>query len=131
MENEATNNEILQAINNLNDNTVGVNNSIKELQEYFILKEKREQQEKETLKKQQEQAEKEQAQIDEQNTKEVESAEAEQQAKSDAETETYTELLTDIRQEQILTNQMFAGQFLFEGVITGVLLFTIIWNKLT
>lgn len=131
MENEATNNEILQAINNLNDNTVGVNNSIKELQEYFILKEKREQQEKETLKKQQEQAEKEQAQIDEQNTKEAESAEAEQQAKSDAETETYTELLTDIRQEQILTNQMFAGQFLFEGVITGVLLFTIIWNKLT
>lgn len=40
MENEATNNEILQAINNLNDNTVGVNNSVKELQEYFILKEK-------------------------------------------------------------------------------------------
>lgn len=126
---EVTNTEILEALNNLNDNTVATNNSVKELQEYFIIKDKKEQQEKATQEKQAEQEAKEQAELDEQSAKEEESVAAEQSAKADAQTETYTELLTEIRDKQELSNQIFAGQLFFTGMIAGLLIGIILWNR--
>lgn len=52
---------------------------------------------------------------------------AEEQRSEEA--ETYTELLTDIRDDIRLQNQMFAGQILFIGIITGVLLAKIFFDR--
>ena len=128
---EVTNNDLLQALNDLNQNSVATNNSIKELTEYLIIKDRQEKQKEDTLNKEAEQAEKEEAELQEQKEQEEASAKAEQSAKADAQTETYTELLTDIRSELQLQNQMISGQFLFFGIICGILLFKILWDKLT
>lgn len=65
---------------------------------------------------------------------EADALEAEEQAKADAEVaeqkeqaqteraETYTEILTDIRSELDFSNQVYAGQILFIGIITGILI---------
>ena len=128
---EVTNNDLLQALNDLNQNSVATNNSIKELTEYLIIKDRQEKQKEETLNKQSEQAEKEEAEIQEQKEQEEASAKAEQSAKADAQSQTYEELLIDIRSEVQLTNQLLSGQFLFFGIICGILLFKILWDKLT
>ena len=129
MTEDVTNKEILDALNNLNSNTVATNNSVKELQEYFILKDKKEEQEKATAKKQEEQTKKEEEELTEQQEKEEASALAEQSARSEAQTETYTELLTDIRDKQELSNDIFAGQLFFTGMIAGLLIGIILWNR--
>ena len=128
---EVTNNDLLQALNDLNQTSVATNNSIKELTEYFIIKDKQEKQKEDTLNKQAEQAEKEEAEIQEQKEQEEASAQAEQSARADAQTEEFETLLADIRAEQQLTNQLLSGQFLFFGIICGILLFKILWDKLT
>ena len=128
---EVTNNDLLQALNELNENSVATNNSIKELQEYFIIKDRQEKQREDTLNKQAEQAEKEEAELQEQKEQEEASVKAEQSAKADAQEQTYTELLMDIRSELQLQNQIISGQFLFFGIICGILLFKILWDKLT
>ena len=127
---EVTNNDLLQALNDLNQNSVATNNSIKELTEYLIIKDKQEKQKEDTLNKKAEQAEKEEAEIQEQKEQEEASAQAEQSARADVQTEEYETLLTDIRAEQQLTNQLLTGQFLFFGIICGILLFKILWDKL-
>ena len=81
---EITNNDIYNALVDLNNNTVATNNSIKELQEYLIIKDKKERQKEETEQKQAEQAEKEQAELQEQAEKEQASADAEAKASADA-----------------------------------------------
>jgi F0F1-type ATP synthase assembly protein I len=126
-----TNEDLLNALNKLYESSDSTNKSVQELQAYFIAKDKKEKQEAETLKKQQEQEAQEQAELEEQQQRETESVEAEQSAKADAETETYTELLTDIRDQIQLNNQLISGQFLMFGIICGILLFKILWDKLT
>lgn len=128
---EVTNAELLEALNNLNENTVATNNSVKELQEYFILKDKKEQQEKATREKQAEQEAKEQAELDEQSAKEEESAKAEQSAKADQETETYTELLTEINEGIQLNNQLMVVQSIYIGIVVGLLFIKILVDRLT
>ena len=128
---EITNNDLLQALNDLNHTSVATNNSIKELTEYLIIKDKQEKQKEDTLNKQAEQAEKEEAEIQEQKEQKEASAQAEQSARADAQTEEYETLLSDIKAEQQLTNQLLSGQFLFFGIICGILLFKILWDKLT
>lgn len=119
---QVTNNDILDALVKLNESSSATNKSVQELQAYFIAKDKKEKQEAETLKKQSEQEEKKQAELQEQEKKEIESAEAEQNAKAEEETQTYTELLTDVRDQVKLNNEIMAGQLLFFGIITGILL---------
>lgn len=128
---EVTNAELLEALNNLNDNTVATNNSVKELQEYFILKDRKEQQEKATQEKQAEQEAKEKAELDEQSAKEEESAKAEQSAKADAETETYTELLTEINEGIQLNNQLLVVQSIYIGIVVGLLFIKILVDRIT
>lgn len=128
---EVTNAELLEALNNLNENTVATNNSVKELQEYFIIKDKKEQQEKATREKQEEQEAKEQAELDEQSAKEEESAKAEQSAKADQETETYTELLTQINEGIQLNNQLMVVQSIYIGIVVGLLFIKIFVDRLT
>lgn len=71
-----------------------------------------------------------QKEADEQAEIEAEEAKNEKEA-ADAQTETYTELLTDIRDQTALTNEILAGFSLFLGVIVGVLCIRIFWDKLT
>lgn len=126
---EVTNEQILNALNDLNSNTIATNNSIKELQEYLISKDRKEQQEEATKAKQEEQEALKQAELDEQTAKEEESAMAEQSAKADQVTDTYTELLTDINNNVVLSNNIFAGQLLFTGIISGILLGKILFDR--
>lgn len=113
------NDSILQALSDLNQNTVATNNSIKELQEYFLIKDKREQEK--------------QAKAEEEESKALEVKEQEEQTSKDAEqqqVDTYTELLTDIRDNVQLSNEIFAGQLFFTGVIAGLLVGIILWNRI-
>ena len=125
MENETVDNSIdftplIKEIQILNQGIVSNGERLDQITEYLILKDKEEKKEKQA-------AEKQAAEENEAAEKQAaESREAQQQTE-----ETYTELLTEIKQEQQLTNQMFAGQFLLFGIITGILLFKILWDKLT
>lgn len=119
--NEELNNQILESLERINQNTVKTNNAIDDLQEYLILQDqKKEEKEKETEEKS--------SDSDDQDKQE----ETEEVAESSSATseDTY-EVLVQIRDEQRLTNQMFAGSFLISGIICGVLLFKILWDKLT
>ena len=125
MENETVDNSIdftplIKEIQILNQGIVSNGERLDQINEYLILKDKEEKKEKQA-------AEKKAAEDNEAAEKQAaETREAQQQTE-----ETYTELLTEIKQEQQLTNQMFAGQFLLFGIITGILLFKILWDKLT
>lgn len=116
---ETENQAILDALNSLNENSVATNDSIKELQEYLIIQDNRKQQ------AQQEQEDN--AQIE----KEASDL-AEQQAISDAEqqAETYTELLTDIRTQLELSNELQAVNNIWFGVICGLLFIKILVDKI-
>ena len=136
MENETVDNSIdftplIEEIQILNQGIVSNGERLDQISEYLILKDKEEKKEKQAAEKQaaeeNEAAEKQAAEENEVAEKQAaETREAQQQTQ-----ETYTELLTDIKEEQQLTNQMFAGQFLLFGIITGILLFKILWDKLT
>lgn len=116
---ETENQAIIDALNSLNENSVATNDSIKELQEYLIIQDNRKQQ------AQQEQEDN--AQIE----KEASDL-AEQQASSDAEqqAETYTELLTDIRTQLELSNELQAVNNIWFGVICGLLFIKILVDKI-
>lgn len=72
---------------------------------------------------------------------EADALEAEEQSKVDAElaeqkeqeqkeqAETYTEILSDIRSELDFSNQVYAGQILFTGIITGILIGKILLDR--
>lgn len=124
-----TNEDILNAINVLNSNTVATNDSIKELQEYFILKDKKEEKEKQNQEEIALKEKKNQEEIQKQQEEEEASALAEESARSEAETQTYQELLVDIRDKQELSNEIFAGQLFFTGMIAGLLIGIILWNR--
>lgn len=119
---QVTNNDLLDALLKLNESSNATNKSVQELQAYFIAKDKREEQKSETQEKIEEEAVKEASEREEQALKQEQSEKAEATAKADAQTETYTELLTDIRDQVTLSNEIMAGQLLFIGIITGILL---------
>ena len=136
MENETIDNSIdftplIEEIQILNQGIVSNGERLDQINEYLILKDKEEKKEKQAAEEQaaeeNEAAEKQAAEENEAAEKQAaETREAQQQTE-----ETYMELLTEIKEEQQLTNQMFAGQFLLFGIITGILLFKILWDKLT
>lgn len=124
------NQQIIDALNSLNENTVSTNNSIKELQEYLIIQQRKQEQKEATLAKQAEEEAEEQALLDEQSAKEEESALAESSAKADAETQTYTELLTDIRDQMILNNDLLVINGIYIGIVVGLLFVKTIWDRI-
>ena len=116
---ETTSKQIIDILNDINDNTVSTYNAINDVQEYLIIQDKK-------LKEKEEKQEEIEAEKSETEalTKQEQSANAEEQA------ETYETLLMDIRAEQQLTNQLISGSILFLGIIAGILLFKILWDKL-
>ena len=119
-----------EALDTLNENTVVTNNSIQELHHYIIKKDKEAQEEKERAEQEAiEKAEKE-AEEKEEKTK----AEQEEQQTRDAQAQTqeeiYTEQLQNINTQLEVTNGMLVGNFVTDGIICGVLLLTILWNKI-
>lgn len=129
-EREITNQDIVDAINSLTESQTATNVSVKELTEYLIVKEKRDQQAAETKAKQEEQEAKKQAELDEQNAKEAESAEAEQTASAQAQTETYTELLTNIDEGIRLNNQLQVINGIYIGIVVGLLFMKILFDRI-
>lgn len=127
---QVTNDDLLQALLQLNESSNATNKSVQELQAYFIAKDKKEKQESETLKKQQEQESKEQAELEEQAKREQESAEAEKTAKADSETQTYTEILTEIDQGIQLQNQLMVAQSIYIGIVVGLLFMKILFDRI-
>lgn len=119
---QVTNNDLLDALVKLNESSSATNKSVQELQAYFIAKDKREEQKSQTQEKIEQEADKEASELEQQALKQEQSEKAEQTAKADAQNETYTELLTDIRDQVTLNNQIMSGQLLFIGIICGVLL---------
>lgn len=109
---------IVSELQTLNKGIVSSNEKLDSISEYLIAKETQRQDEQSANKK----AEAEKAEAEKQQ------AEAQEQARSE-ETETYTELLTDLRDDIRLQNQMFAGQILFTGIICGVLLAKIFFDR--
>lgn len=118
--NKEMNEQILDRLNDLNSNVVTTNNSLKDLQEYLIIQDKKNQEEKEAEEK---------SASDKQDKEQT--AKAEQSAKADAQNDTYTELLTNISNQLEYQNAVISGQSFMYGIISGILLFTILWNKIT
>lgn len=127
--NEQVNNDqaILEALNVLNENSVATNNSIKELTEYIILQDKREQNEK-ALKADQEKSEALEKGEKELIKEQEESARAEEQS---AQADTYEELLTSIDEGIQLNNQLLAVNGLYIGIVIGLLFIKIFVDRLT
>lgn len=119
---QVSNNDLLDALIKLNESSSATNKSVQDLQAYFIAKDKREEQKSQTQEKIEKQADEEASELEAQALKQEQSEKAEQTAKADAQNETYTELLTDIRDHITLNNQIMSGQLLFIGIICGVLL---------
>ena len=128
--NEEQYTELTEALNNLNQNTVVTNNKIDELQHYFIRKD--EEEEKAQKKAQQEAEEKAQKEAEEKeaNTKAQEEEQLTREAQQQTQDEIYTEQLQNINSQLEATNGMLVGNFVTDGIICGVLLLTILWNKL-
>lgn len=121
--NENTNNNsdtsaIIEELQILNEGTVSNGEKLDQVLEYLVTKDKKEQEEKEA------------AQEEEDQKKEEEQKTTEEKEQSDIEqNETYTEVLTDIRDQTALTNNLLSGQIFFMGVIFGLLLLNVLWNR--
>ena len=118
--------QLTEALNNLNQNTVATNNSVQELKEYFIKKDKEEEKEKQEAEKQA----KEEAEIKEQEEAEAQTKAEQTREAQQTQEEIYTEQLQNINTQLEVTNGMLVGNFVTDGIICGVLLLTILWNKL-
>lgn len=106
--------ELNESIDRLSNNTQDTNNAVNDLREYLQDKDnKQAEAEAEAEQKAQEETE----------------HQTEQQTAEQESTETEIQLLTEVKQELQLQNQMIAGSFMMSGIICGVLLFTILWNK--
>lgn len=117
--NEEQYNSLSQSLNDLNQNTVATNNSINELYEYFLIKDKKAQEEKEK-----------QAKLDAENQEKAETEQTQAEEEQATQEQTYTEQLQNINTQLETTNGMLVGTFVTQGILCGVLLFTILWNKL-
>ena len=119
MDNENSSNNtdftpVIKELQNLNNNTDANGKKLDQIIDYMLAKDIQEKSDKE-------QAEKVAA------DNEVKAQE--EQAVQDTQTETYTELLTDIRDQSVLTNYLLSGQVFFMGVLFGVLLLNVLWNR--
>ena len=116
---------ILSQLQTLNEGVSSVNQQTKELVNYLVVKDK---EEAEAKRQAEEAQKKENKEAEEQAIKEAEE-QASKDEQAQAETETYTELLTNIRDGIELQNQMQASQILFFGIICGVLLVKIFFDR--
>lgn len=117
---------IVKELQAINKGLTDVNSSQQELMEYIIAKDQASDEEKQAAEK--EAAEKQEAEKQEAEKQQEESKAAE--TKADTQTETYTTLLTEVRDEVRLNNQLMAGSFIFYGIIAGIILFKVLWDKL-
>ena len=121
--NEAANNNldftaIIEELQTLNEGTVSNGEKLDQVIEYLIAQDElKQKKEKDQEKKSTEEAEQ----------AEIKSQEKEQQEQ--LQDETYTMLLTDLRDQTTLSNYLISGQIYFEGVIFGTLLLTVLWNR--
>lgn len=134
---EVTNQELLEALQDLNASSVSTNNSIKELMEYIVTKDRQEEQRLVTEQKQAEQAEKEKQESEKQASEEQASADAEAKAveeQKEAEeqelTQTYAETLQSINDGVQLTNQLLTVQGIYLGIVCGLLFIKILFDRL-
>lgn len=119
MDNENSSNNtdftsVIKELQNLNNNTDSNGKKLDQIIDYMLAKEIQEKSDKE-------QAEKVAAdnEVKAQN----------EQAAQDTQTETYTELLTDIKDQSVMTNYLLSGQVFFMGVLFGVILLNVLWNR--
>lgn len=117
--NEEQYTELNESIDRLSNTTKDNNNAVNDLREYL--------EEKDQKEEEKEQAEKEEAEA---KAEETETKEAEDSAKNEEDTQTYTELLQSIDNGITVQNGLIAGQFVTDGILCGVILLTVLWNKL-
>lgn len=120
---ENTNNNIdtssvVEELQILNEGTSSNGEKLDEVLEYLIAKDNKEQEEKVSA------LEKEEKSLEE----EKQDSEIREQSASE-QNETYTELLTDIRDQSILTNNLLSGEIFFMGVLFGVIFLNVLWNR--
>lgn len=130
MENENISNNIditpiVEELQILNKGVVSNGEKLDSITEYLITKDKEEKdKEEEQLKKEEEQLKKDQE--EEELQKGIEQEKEQSQTRQ---TETYTEILTDIRDQSVVTNYILSGQIFFMGVLFGVVLLSVLWNR--
>lgn len=109
---------IIEELQILNQGTVSNGEKLDQVLEYLVIKEEKEQQEKDSKKEE-----------EEQKDQEEQKASEEEQQNQEEQTVTYTELLTDIRDQSVLTNNLLSGQIFFMGVLFGIILLNVLWNR--
>lgn len=127
---EQTRDEILIALDKLNENQVATNNSINELNHYIIEKDKKEEKEKANAEKEAKEIAEKEAEETENKNKEQEKRELTKSQQEQEQQEIYQEQIHILSDGISTQNGMIAGQFVTDGIIAGVLLLTILWNKL-
>ena len=121
---------IVEELEKINTSVASGNKKIDELTEYFITKDAKEKalaekQAKETEKKiASDQEAQEQADLEAQEQADLEAQEQEEL------NQTYTELLIDIRDQTVLTNQLLAVQGVFIGIVIGLLFMKSIFDRI-
>ena len=128
---ETTNTVNDDLLNQLIDSTNKNTEAIEHLEEYLILKDK--EREKKEAEEKKASEEKEKLDQEDQEAKDQETAKAaeESAAKADAQTETYTELLTEINEGVQLTNQLLTVEGIYIGIVIGLLFIKIFVDRLT
>lgn len=116
---------IVEELQKIDQGLVALNTSQKELTEYIILRDKKADKEKAAALEQE--AEKKEA--EEQEAETLEAEKSEQQTREADQQQTYTELLTDIRDQTVLTNNLISGHIFFTGMLFGVMLLSVLWNR--
>lgn len=124
------NEEILNTLTVLNSNSSETNDRLKELQEYFIAKDRAEKQKEETETKQAAEDAKLQAELEEQEQKEKDSAEAEATAKAEAQEQTYTEQLQNINDQLELSNQIGIVNGIYIAIVIGLLFMKVLFDRI-
>ena len=130
MENENTSNNIditpiVEELQILNKGVVSNGEKLDSITEYLIAKDKEDKEkEEEQLKKEEEQLKKDQEEEELQK-----GIEQEKEQSQTEQTETYTEILNDIRDQSVVTNYILSGQIFFMGVLFGVVLLSVLWNR--
>lgn len=116
---ESDNQAILDQLKSLNENSVATTDSIKELQEYFIIQENR-RQEAEIQSKTDAEVQKEASDL------------ANEKARSEAQEQqvVYTELLSDGIAQLKLNNELQAVNGIYIGIVIGLLWMKILFDRL-
>ena len=118
--NNIDNSAVIKELQALNEGISSLTKNQEELTEFIINKDK---EEKEAEEKKQEEEQKKQEETKQEQTK------ADQENTRQA--ETYTETLEQISNNVNVTNHLLAGQIFFFGVVVGVLLIKILFDRFT